>query len=107
KLLPDLIDIGVDVIHPVQVAAKDMDSSKLAADFGDRLCFWGAVDTQFVLPKGSTDDVKAEVRRRIRDLAPGGGYILGAVHNIQPDVPVENILAMYEAAKEYGKYPIN
>jgi uroporphyrinogen decarboxylase len=60
-----------------------------------------------VMPKGTTDDVKAEVRRRIKDLAPGGGYILGAVHNIQPDVPVENILAMYEAAKEYGKYPIS
>lgn len=107
KLLPDLIDIGVDVIHPVQVAAKDMDSSKLAADFGDRLSFWGGIDTQFVLPKGSTDDVKTEVRRRIRDFAPGGGYILGAVHNIQPDVPLENILAMYEAAREYGKYPIS
>lgn len=106
KLLNDIIEIGVDVIHPVQVAAKDMDSSILAPEFGDRLSFWGGIDTQRVLPTGTTDEVKAEVRRRIRDFAPGGGYILGAVHDIQPDVPVENIIAMYEAGREYGRYPI-
>jgi uroporphyrinogen decarboxylase len=106
KLLDDLIELGVDVIHPVQVAAKDMDSSVLAPEFGDRLSFWGGVDTQRVLPKGTTEEVKAEVRRRIRDFAPGGGYILGAVHDIQPDVSVENIIAMYEAGREYGRYPI-
>jgi len=107
KLLPDLIELGVDALNPVQVAARDMDSAKLAAEFGDRLSFWGGIDTQTVLPKGTTADVKAEVRQRIRDLAPGGGYILCAVHNLQPDVPVENILAMYEAAKEHGQYPIS
>jgi len=107
KLLDDLIDIGADVIHPVQVAAKDMDSRILAPEFGDRLSFWGGVDTQRVLPHGTPEDVKAEVRRRIRDFAPGGGYILGAVHNIQTGVPVENIIAMYEAGKEYGQYPIS
>jgi len=106
KLIPDLIELGVDALNPVQVAARDMDSSKLAAEFGHRLSFWGGIDTQFVLPKGNTDDVRAEVRRRIKDLAPSGGYIVGAVHNIQPDVSTENILAMYDAAKEYGKYPI-
>jgi uroporphyrinogen decarboxylase len=107
KLIPDLIELGVDALNPVQVAARDMDSSKLAAEFGHRLSFWGGIDSQTVLPKGTVDDVKAEVRRCIGDLAPGGGYIVGAVHNIQPDVPVENILAMYDAAKEYGKYPIS
>jgi uroporphyrinogen decarboxylase len=106
KLLDDIIDLGVDVIHPVQVAAKDMDSSILAPEFGDRLSFWGGIDTQKVLPNGTTEEVKAEVKRRIRDFAPGGGYILGAVHDIQPDVPVENIIAMYEAGREYGRYPI-
>lgn len=106
RLLNDIIEIGVDVIHPVQVSAKDMDSSILAPEFGDRLSFWGGIDTQKVLPKGTTDEVKAEVRRRIKDFAPGGGYILGAVHDIQPDVPVENIIAMYEAGKEYGRYPL-
>jgi len=107
KLLPDLIELGVDVINPVQVAARDMDSSLLGPEFGDRLSFWGGIDTQKVLPRGTPEEVKAEVRRRIRDFAPGGGYILGAVHDIQPDVPVENILAMFEAGKEYGRYPIN
>jgi len=106
KLLDDLIELGVDVIHPAQVAAKNMDSSILGPEFGDRLSFWGGVDTQRVLPSGTTEEVKAEVRRRIKDFAPGGGYILGAVHNIQPGVPVENIIAMYEAGKEYGQYPI-
>jgi len=106
KLLDDLIELGVDAINPVQVAAKDMDSRILGAEFGRRLSFWGAIDSQFVLPKGTTEDVKAEVRRRIRDLAPGGGYILAAVHNIQPGVPVENIIAMFKAGKEYGRYPI-
>jgi len=106
KLLDDLIELGVDAINPVQVAARDMNSSTLGAEFGSRLSFWGAIDSQFILPKGTTEDVKSEVRRRIRDLAPGGGYVLAAVHNIQPGVPVENIIAMYEAGKEYGRYPI-
>jgi uroporphyrinogen decarboxylase len=106
KLLPDIIELGVDAIHPVQVAAKDMESDKLAREFGDQLSFWGGIDTQSVLPRGTTEDVRTEVKRRIRDLAPGGGYIMAAVHNIQPDVPVENILAMFEAGKEFGYYPI-
>lgn len=107
QFLDDLIEMGVDVIHPVQVAARDMDSAKLAREFGDRLCFWGGIDTQSVLPKGSVEDVRAEVKKRISDLAPGGGYILAAVHNIQPDVPLENVLAMYAAGREYGCYPLN
>ena len=106
KLLPDIIELGVDIINPVQVSAKDMDSSVLGREYGDRLTFWGGIDTQRVLPRGTTAEVRAEVKRRIRDLAPGGGYVLTSVHNIQPDVPLENILAMYDAAKEYGTYPI-
>ncbi|HQB53936.1 MAG TPA: uroporphyrinogen decarboxylase family protein [Sphaerochaeta sp.] len=76
-------------------------------DFGDRLAFWGAIDTHRVLPYGSVSDVRDEVRRRIKDLAPGGGYVLCSVHNIQPDVPPENMMAMFESAYEYGRYPIN
>lgn len=106
KLLPDLIELGVDAINPVQVAAKDMDSNLLGQEFGDQLSFWGGIDTQRVLPRGTAEEVKSEVKRRIRDLAPGGGYILAAVHNIQAGVPVENIIAMYEAGGEYGRYPI-
>jgi uroporphyrinogen decarboxylase len=106
KLLPDIIELGVDIINPVQVSARDMDSSILGQEYGDRLSFWGGIDTQRVLPRGTTAEVRAEVKRRISDLAPGGGYVLISVHNIQPDVPLENILAMYDAAKEYGTYPI-
>ncbi len=106
QLLDEIIELGVDVINPVQVAAKDMDSSKLGLEFGDRLSFWGGVDTQQVLPRGNVLEVKSEVKRRIQDLAPGGGYVLSAVHNIQDGVPVENIIAMFETGKEYGWYPI-
>jgi uroporphyrinogen decarboxylase len=103
-LIPDLIDIGVDAINPVQVSAKRMDTQTLKRDFGKDICFWGAVDTQRALPFGSPADVKAEVKRRIEDLGPGGGYVLCAVHNIQADVAPENICAMYDAARELGRY---
>jgi uroporphyrinogen decarboxylase len=103
-LIPDLIEMGVDALNPVQVSAKGMDSQALKREFGKDLCFWGAIDTQRVLPFGSPEDVKAEVRRRIGDLGPGGGYVLCAVHNIQADVTPENICAMYDAAREFGRY---
>ncbi len=107
SLLPDLIEIGVDLLNPVQVNAGDMgDTARLKREFGDRLSFCGAIDTGWVLPSGTPDDVRAEVRRRIRDLGPGGGYILASVHCIQPDVPVENVIAMLDEAKVAGKYPI-
>jgi uroporphyrinogen decarboxylase len=105
--IPDLIEMGIDVLDPVQVSAKDMVPRRLKEEFGSRLCFRGAVDTQRVLPRGSPNEVKEEVRTRIRELAPGGGYIATAVHNIQPDVPLQNIVAMYEAAREHGRYPIS
>jgi uroporphyrinogen decarboxylase len=82
--------------------AGDMETDRLKQEFGDRVVFWGAVDTQRVLPFGTVEDVRAEVHRRIRDLAPGGGYVLSAVHNIQPEVPPENIAAMFEAARTFG-----
>jgi uroporphyrinogen decarboxylase len=100
-IIEDLIEIGVDVLHPVQVSAAGMEPRELKARYGDRLAFWGAVDTQHVLPAGSPEEVRAEVERRIEELGAGGGYILGAVHNIQPDVPAENVLAMYEHARSY------
>jgi uroporphyrinogen decarboxylase len=102
--IPDLIETGFDALHPIQVSAKDMDTAKLKREFGSDITFWGGVDTQRVLPLGTPHEVKEEVRRRIADLASGGGYILGAVHNIQAEVPAENILAMFEAAREFGKY---
>ena len=105
ELIGDLIEIGVDALNPVQVSAKGMDTKRLKAEFGGELCFWGGgVDTQRVLPYGSPRQVKDEVRRRIEDLAPGGGFVFSAVHNIQADVPPENIMAMWEALQEYGVY---
>jgi len=106
-VIGDLIEIGVDLLNPVQVSAGPMrDTARLKKEFGKRLSFCGAIDTRNVLPHGTTDEVRAEVRRRIRDLAPGGGYIASAVHCIQPDVPPENVVAMCEAVREFGKYPI-
>ena len=105
-LLPDLIDLDVDCINPVQVNAAKMDSALLKADFGDKMSFWGAIDTARVLPGGTTDQIRAEVKKRIADLAPGGGYVLNSVHNIQAEVPPENVIAMFEAGLELGGYPI-
>jgi uroporphyrinogen decarboxylase len=101
SLVPDFIDIGVDALNPVQVSSAGMDTAGLKAEFGDRICFWGGIDTHQVLPFGSPADVRAEVERRIEDLAPGGGFVLAPVHNIQEDVPPENILAMADAAVEF------
>jgi len=100
-IVEDLIETGVDILHPVQVTAAKMEPGLLKQRYGDRLSFWGAIDTQRVLPRGSVADVEAEVERRIEELGRGGGYILGAVHNIQPDVPTENVLAMYCHARRY------
>ena len=100
--IPDFIEMGVDALNPVQVSAKGMDTKTLKREFGRDLSFWGAIDTGIVLPYGTPDDVRAEVKRRIDDLAGNGGYILAAVHNIQPEVPPQNVAAMYEAALEYG-----
>jgi uroporphyrinogen decarboxylase len=97
--------MGVDILNPVQVSAANMDSRKLKAEFGNDLVFWGGgCDTQSVLPLGTPADVREEVRRRIGDLAPGGGCVFTQVHNIQPGVPPENIAAMFDAALEFGGY---
>ncbi|MDR0652806.1 MAG: hypothetical protein LBG12_05810 [Synergistaceae bacterium] len=99
-LIEDLIEIGVDILNPIQVSANDMDTKKLKERYGDRLCFLGAVDTSEVLPKGTPKEVREEVTRRIEDLGPSG-YILASVHDIQADVPAENVIEMYKAAKEH------
>jgi len=102
--IPDLIEIGVDILNPVQVAARDMDTARLKKDFGKGITFWGGVDTQRVLPYGTPEQVRDEARRRIDDLAPGGGFVFATVHNIQNDVPPENIMAAVETLHEYGLY---
>ena len=104
-LLPDLIESGIDILNPVQVSAAGMDSKELKRRFGHDLTFYGGgVDTQQVLPHGTPQQVRDEVKRRIDDFAPGGGFIFNTVHNIQADVPPENIVAMWEAVREYGVY---
>jgi uroporphyrinogen decarboxylase len=104
-LLPDLIESGVDILNPVQVSAAGMDTKELKRNFGKDIAFYGGgVDTQEVLPHGTPQQVKDEVKRRIDDLAPGGGFIFNTVHNIQADVPPENIVAMWEAVREFGAY---
>ena len=105
ELIPDLIESGIDILNPVQVSATGMDTKELKRRFGQDLTFYGGgVDTQGVLPRGTPQAVRDEVKRRIDDLAPGGGFIFNTVHNIQADVPPENFVAMWETLQEYGIY---
>ena len=106
KAIPDMIEWGVDILDPIQPEVPDMDAETLKREFGDRLSFSGGVGAQEILPRGSVEDVRAEVQRVIDILAPGGGYILAPGHpSLQMDVPTENIIAMFEAGLEYGRYP--
>lgn len=104
--IPDLIEIGLQILDPVQPRAAGMDSFELKRDFGDRVTFHGGVDEQHVLPFGTEQDVEAEVRLRLRALAPGGGYILAPSHYVQADTPPANLVAMCRAALRFGQYPI-
>jgi len=106
-LIPDLIDLGIDILNPIQVTAKGMDDTRrLKQEFGDDLVFWGGIDTQRLLPFGRPEEVRGDVCRRILDMAEGGGYVLSSVHNIQSDVSPENIIAMFDAAHDFGTYPL-
>jgi hypothetical protein len=106
-LLPDFIEAGFDILNPVQCSAANMDPAELKQRFGDRFTFWGGgVDTQGTLPFGAPDDVRREVRSRIKAFAPGGGFVFNTIHNVQAQIPVENVLALYETVREYGSYPI-
>jgi uroporphyrinogen decarboxylase len=107
-LIEDLIEIGVDILNPIQTSAGQMaDLAMLKRRFGKRLCFCGALDTQHILPHGSPSDVHDEVQRVVGMLGTGGGYLLAAVHTIMPDVPPENILAMAAAVELHGRYPLS
>jgi uroporphyrinogen decarboxylase len=104
-LIPDLMEAGIDILNPVQVSAAGMDTKRLKKEFGDVLTFWGGgIDTQRVLPRGTPDEVRDEVKKRIDDLAPGGGFVFSTIHNIQADVPPENIMAMWDTLQECGIY---
>jgi hypothetical protein len=105
--LEDFIQAGFDILNPVQCSAAGMDPRELKRDFGDRIVFWGGgADTQRTLPFGTPDDVRREVRERIKIFAPGGGYVFNPIHNVQAGTPVENLLAMYETVQKEGRYPV-
>lgn len=102
-LLPDLIEAGFDVINPVQTTCRGMEAEGLKNDFGRDICFWGGgCDTKTVLPSATPDEVKDHVRRRLEIFAPGGGFVFNTVHNILPEVPPANVVAMYEALLEFS-----
>jgi len=101
-ILPDLIEVGVEIINPVQTSARGMDPARLKREFGKDIVFWGGgCDTQQVLPLGTPDEIDAHVKDRIETFAPGGGFVFTQVHNIMPNVPPRNIVAMYDAVKKY------
>ncbi len=104
-LIPDFIDAGIDILNPVQLGAAGMDLRALKKEFGQDLVFWGGgVDTQGILGTGRPEEVREDVRRNIEALAPGGGFVFAAVHDIQANVPPENIMAMWQAWKDFGAY---
>lgn len=105
EYIPDLLDNGVDILNPVQISAAKMDPEVLKTRFGRNMVFWGgAIDPQHVLPTAEPETVRAHVRRNMATWKPAGGYVFNNVHNLQADVPPENILALYDAAYEFGSY---
>ncbi len=106
-LVDDLVEIGVDILNPIQTSAGRMaDLASLKRRFGSSVAFCGAIDTKRILPSGTPAEVRAEVRRVVETLGPGGGYLVASVHTIMDDVPPENILAMVDAVEEFGRYPL-
>ena len=101
----DFIELGIDALNPVQVRAKNMEPARLKEEFGDRIAFWGGIDTQHLLPHGTSEDIIANVKRMFELLGKRGGYVLNSVHNVQPDVPPENIVALFQAGRECA-YPV-
>jgi uroporphyrinogen decarboxylase len=104
RIIPDMVEAGIDILNPIQWRARGMDRQELKRDFGDRLVFHGAMDNQYTLPFGTIDEVRQEVVDNLRILGQGGGYILAPCHNIQPLTPPENVVAMYECCLENGWY---
>lgn len=104
QILPDLVDLGIDILNPIQWRADNMDRQRLKKEYGDKLVFHGAVDNQHTLPFGTPRDVQDEVLENIDILGENGGYILAPCHNIQPNTPLENILMLYQTGYEAGFY---
>jgi len=105
KMIPDLVELGLDALNPIQVRAKGMDLRELKAEFGAKITFHGGFDHQQVLPFGSVEDVRTEVHRVVDTMAPGGGYCLAPSHDLMLDeFPVENVITMYDETFSYGRY---
>jgi len=104
--MPDLIEIGVDILHPVQPLTRNMEPWRLKRDFGGKIVFFGGFDIQQLLPLGIVEQIREGAKKLIQEYAVGGGFIFGPTHNIEPDTSPENIVAMFDAAYDYGKYPI-
>jgi uroporphyrinogen decarboxylase len=106
-ILPDFIEVGIDILNPLQTSAAGMDPAKIKAKYGKDLSFWGGgVETQTTLPFGSVESIRGEARERIKLLGQDGGYVFGTIHNIQPDIAPEKIMAVFETAAECGGYPL-
>jgi uroporphyrinogen decarboxylase len=104
--IPELIDNGIQVLNPIQIGTPGMEPAALKARFGDRLAFWGgAIDAQHVLPHATPEAVREAVRVNLELWKPGGGYVFNNVHNLQAGIPPANIVALYDAAHEFGHYP--
>jgi uroporphyrinogen decarboxylase len=103
KLIPDLIEAGFEILNPVQTNVKDMEPERLKREFGKDITFWGGgIDTRKVLNRATPAEVKVQVKRRLDSFSPGGGFVFNPVHNILPDVPPENIVAMFEALRQFN-----
>jgi hypothetical protein len=106
-LIPDFIEAGFDILNPIQTSAAGMEPAGLKARFGDQLVFWGGgIDTQHTLPFGTPEDISAQVRQRMQVFGQGGGFVFNTIHNVQSRVPAENLMALYEAVKEYRNYSL-
>ncbi len=105
--IPDFIEMGVDILNPIQVAAKGIIPAEIKKEFGADLCFLGGVDSQHLMPTGTPEQVADQVKQRILEMGPGGGYVLAPSHNIGDDIPLENILSFFKSADTHGKYPLS
>jgi uroporphyrinogen-III decarboxylase len=107
RLLDDIVDAGFDIVNPLQTSAAEMDPEAIKARYGNRLTLWGGgIDTQRVLPFGTPAEIRSMVRDRMRLFGRGGGFVFNTIHNVQAGIPVENILALYEAVGAYRTYPL-
>lgn len=105
-LLPGFLEAGYDILNPVQTRAKNMEASRLKKEYGDTFVFYGGVDVQRLLPFGTVDEIRQGVRELIKTLGPKGGFLFATSHNIEPDTPPRNIIAMFDTAHEFGRYPL-